>query len=219
MFNIEFHSALLAIQQEIKIVARRSDHSREEIREMALSAAEKIVFEQGYEKLSARKVATAIGYTVGTLYLVFENIDDLILNINARTLDRLHAQMTESPPKPGKAREYLLQLGHVYIRYANEDPHRWAMVFEHRFAEERTIPAWYQEKIARMFAVVEEGIEPLAMGRPREEITQAARAIWGGVHGICILALTDTLGVAGVDSVQELTRSLISNYLKGFTGN
>jgi len=70
-----------------------------------------------------------------------------------------------------------------------------------------------------MFAVVEEGLEPLAMGRPRKEITQAARAIWGGVHGICILALTDTLGVAGVDSVQELTRSLISNYLKGFTGN
>ncbi len=28
-------------------MARRSDHSREEIREMALSAAEKIVVEQG----------------------------------------------------------------------------------------------------------------------------------------------------------------------------
>jgi hypothetical protein len=41
--------------------------------------------------------------------------------------------------------------------------------------------------------------------------------IWGGVHGICILALTNTLGVAGVESVQELTESLISNYLDGFT--
>ena len=44
--------------------------------------------------MSARKVATAIGYTVGTLYLVFENIDDLILNVNARTLDRLHSRMS-----------------------------------------------------------------------------------------------------------------------------
>ncbi|MFC1797586.1 helix-turn-helix domain-containing protein [Pseudomonadota bacterium] len=33
--------------------------------------------EHGYEGLSARKVAAAIGYTVGTLYLVFENLDDL----------------------------------------------------------------------------------------------------------------------------------------------
>lgn len=200
-------------------MARRSDHSREELREMALSAAEQIVVEQGYQGLSARKVAAAIGYTVGTLYLVFENLDDLILHINARTLDRLHARMTESQANSGDASDYLLQLGEIYIRFANEDPHRWALVFEHRFSEERVAPAWYQEKIARMFAMVEEGLEPLANDRPRQEITQAARALWGGVHGICILALTDNLGIAGVESVQDLTQSLISNYLKGFTGN
>ena len=49
-------------------------------------------------------------------------------------------------------------------------------------------------------------------------MTQAARAIWGGVHGICILAISDNLGIAGVDSVQRLTESLIRNYLQGFTG-
>jgi len=200
-------------------MARRSDHSREELREMILSAAEQIVVEQGYEGLSARKVVAAIGYTVGTLYLVFENLDDLILHINARTLDRLHAQMTKSQANSGDARDYLLQLGQVYIRFADEDPHRWAMVFEHRFSESWVVPAWYHEKIMRMFAIVEDGLEPLAKQRPPQEIKQAARAFWGGVHGICILALSDNLGIAGVDSVQELTQSLISNYLKGFTSD
>ena len=200
-------------------MARRSDHSREEIREMALSAAEQIVVEQGYKGLSARKIAAAIGYTVGTLYLVFQNLDDLILHINARTLDRLHARMTQSQANSGDARDYLLQLGQVYIRFANDDPHRWAMVFEHRFSEDQAVPAWYQEKITRMFALVEEGLGPLAKQHPQQEITQAARALWGGVHGICILALTDNLGAVGIDSVQELAQSLISNYLKGFSGN
>ncbi len=199
-------------------MARRSDHSREEIREMALAAAEQIVVEQGYAGFSARKVAAAIGYTVGTLYLVFENIDDLILHINARTLDRLHEKMTNSQVDSKDARNYVLQLGLAYIQFANDDPHRWAMVFEHRLAENRPMPDWYQDKITRMFAMVEEGLEPLSKQRPRHEITQAAGALWGGVHGICILALTDKLGMAGVDSVQELTQSLISNYLKGFTG-
>jgi len=184
---------------------------------MTLTAAEQIVVEQGYEGLSARKVAAAIGYTVGTLYLVFENLDDLILHINARTLDRLHARMTELQANAGDASDYLLQLGETYIAFADEDPHRWAMVFEHRFSENRSVPEWYQEKIARMFAMVEEGLEPLAKDHTRQEITQAARALWGGVHGICILALTDNLGVVGVESVQGLTQSLISNYLKGFT--
>ena len=200
-------------------MARRSDHSREELREMALSAAEQIVVEQGFEGLSAHKVATAIGYTVGTLYLVFENLDDLILHINARTLDRLHTRMTASQAQCNDASNCLLQLGQVYIHFADEDPHRWAMVFEHRFSEDQVVPAWYQEKIARMFALVEEGLEPLAGQHTHDEITQAARALWGGVHGICILALNDNLGVTGVDSVQDLTQTLITNYLKGFTDN
>ena len=200
-------------------MARRSDHSREEIREMALEAAEKIVVEQGFEGLSARKVAKAIGYTVGTLYLVFENIDDLILQINARTLDRLYAGMAETQASARDGRERMLQLGQVYIRFADEDPHRWSMIFEHRLAEGRELPDWYREKIARMFAIVEEALMPLAAGRPREEVAQAARVIWGGVHGICILAVGNRLGIAGVDSVQDLTKSLISNYLAGFTGS
>lgn len=200
-------------------MARRSDHSREEIREMALKAAERIVVEQGYEGLSARKVASAIGYTVGTLYLVFENLDDLITQINGRTLDRLHHVMVQAQASCGDARDCLLQLGQTYIRFAAEDPHRWAMMFEHRYTEAKSIPDWYQAKIARMFALVEEGLKPLATHRSGAEIAHAARALWGGVHGICILALTDNLGVAGVDSVQDLTQSLMSNFLKGFTGH
>jgi hypothetical protein len=112
-----------------------------------------------------------------------------------------------------------VQLGQAYIRFADEDPHRWAMVFEHRLAEDRSLPAWYQEKVARMFAMVEQGLQPLAGRHSQDDVLQASRALWGGVHGICILALSDNLGVAGVDSVQQLTESLIRNYLKGFTGD
>jgi AcrR family transcriptional regulator len=199
-------------------MARRSEHSRDELREMALAAAESIVVDQGFEGLSARKVASAIGYTVGTLYLVFENIDDLVLQVNARTLDRLYERMDRTRADARDARDCLLQLGEVYIRFADEDSHRWAMIFEHRMAEGRELPGWYQEKISRVFAMVEEALQPLAGQRSAREVERAARVIWGGVHGICILALGDRLGVAGVNSVQELTESLISNYLAGFTG-
>ncbi len=179
---------------------------------MALAVAEKIVSEQGYTGLSARKVASAIGYTVGTLYLVFDNLDDLILQVNGRTLDRLQAQMVKEQLQYQDARERLLQLGHTYIRFADEDPHRWEMIFEHRFPK-----AEGQEKVARMFALVETGLEPLAKHHSPQEIAQAARALWGGVHGICILAINHKLDVVGVDSVQGLTQSLMDNYLRGFT--
>ncbi len=198
-------------------MARRNDHSREEIREMALEAAEQLVSEQGPGAFSARKVAGAIGYTVGTLYLVFDNLDDLILQMNARTLDRLHGRMLQARIQCRNSREALLRLGETYIRFADEDPHRWEMIFGHRTAEGEKTPEWFQQKVARMFALVEAVMQPLAKRRSAPEIAQAARALWGGVHGICILALTDKLGVAGVQSVQDLAQSLINNYLEGFT--
>ncbi|MCU7812767.1 MAG: TetR/AcrR family transcriptional regulator [Candidatus Thiodiazotropha sp. (ex Notomyrtea botanica)] len=200
-------------------MSRRSDHSREEIREMALAAAEKIASEQGYTGLSARKVASAIGYTVGTLYLVFDNLDDLILQVNGRTLDHLHAQMVKEQNQHQGARDRLLQLGHTYIHFADKDPHRWEMIFEHHLPEDHETPKWFLEKVARMFLLVETGLEPLAKQHSPQEITQAARALWGGVHGICILAVTRKLDVVGVDSVQDLSQSLMDNYLRGFTGH
>jgi AcrR family transcriptional regulator len=197
-------------------MARRSDHSREEIREMALSAAEEIIAKQGYQTLSARKVAGAIGYTVGTLYLVFENLDDLILQVNGRTLDRLHQQIMRDQERCSDAEERLLQLGHSYICFADSEPDAWQTIFEHRLSDENQAPDWYREKVARMFALVEERLAQLPVERNPQQIAEAARAIWGGVHGICILAINQALGVAGVESVQSITQLLMSNFLKGF---
>lgn len=198
-------------------MARRSDHSRDEIREMALMAAEKIVSEQGHKGLSARKVATAIGYTVGTLYLVFQNLDDLILQINGRTLDRLHTQMLQEQAQYQDAWERLLQLGHTYIRFADVDSHLWQLIFDHHIPADQETPAWFHDKVKRMFVLVEAELEMLAKQQSAQEINQAARALWGGVHGICILAINGQLDAAGVDSVQDLSHVLMSNFLKGFT--
>jgi AcrR family transcriptional regulator len=198
-------------------MARRSDHSRDEIREMALVAAEQLVSELGFEGLSARKVANSIGYTVGTLYLIFENLDDLILHINARTLDRLHRRMEEAQTSCSNPGHCLQQLGQTYIDFAKANSHLWEMVFKHRLPEGQHVPTWFQDKVHRMFAMVEAQLIPLAKNRSQAEIAQAAGALWGGVHGICMLALTGKIGVAGVDSIQDLTESLMNNYLKGFT--
>ncbi len=197
-------------------MARRGEHSREEIRDMALEAAEQIILEHGHDRLTARKVASEIGYTVGTLYLVFENLDDLIMHVNARTLDRLYQVMTNGEIQNLTDKERLIRLGQIYIRFAYDDPHRWALIFEHRLPEGKPTPEWYSENIMRIFTVVEETLKALAPNQSESEISQAARSLWAGVHGICILGVTQKLGDVGEDSVQDLARLLMVNYLSGF---
>ena len=77
-------------------MARRNQHSREELQALAIDAVRELVAEHGLAKLSVRKVAEKIRYTPGMLYHVFANLDDLILHANAATLDTLLADMKAS---------------------------------------------------------------------------------------------------------------------------
>lgn len=198
-------------------MARRSDHSREEIRDMALAAAESIVTEQGASGLTARKVASEIGYTVGTLYLVFQNQDDLILQLNARALDELFKKMQKTMNNCPAPLDCILKLGHTYIDYASKHSNRWGLIYEHRPSGDTDIPDWYRDKVAMNLGLVEVPLRELAPDQSPKDIHQAARALWSGVHGICILSLTEKLDVTGVKSVRALADMLIGNFLHGFT--
>ena len=184
---------------------------------MALAAAGTIIQEEGYAGLSARKVASAIGHTVGTLYLVFRNLDDLVLQVNGRTLDALHARLVQATEGCRTGAGCALALGMAYLKFATEQPDRWGTVFEHSLPPGEPVPEAYLERVARIFELVEGVLRDVAPGRSQAEIAKAARALWSGVHGVCILGLTNRLDLAESGSLEELVESLITNYLTGFS--
>ncbi|HEY5603435.1 MAG TPA: TetR/AcrR family transcriptional regulator [Gammaproteobacteria bacterium] len=200
-------------------MARRSDHTKEQIKEMALSAAEKLVTRDGLQGLSARKIAHEIGYTVGTLYLVFENIDELISHVNARTLDMLYESLLAATVSCRQPRTCILAIGRAYVEFATRHPHRWKMIFEHNLAKGVEAPQWYRMKVNRMFELVEQQLQPLLAGQSRKKIAQTAKTLWCGVHGICALAVTNKLEVDDAQSIQTLTDSLINHFVAGIAAD
>lgn len=197
-------------------MGRRNEHTREELREIALQAAEELVTTHGLAGLSTRKVVARIGYTVGSLYMVFRNLDDLIAQVNERTLDILYATLNAAvaaQPPPDAA---LRALGQAYITFALTHTHRWQAIYEHRMPEGQSVPESFAEKVARMFELVQRQLTLLCPHRAPDEIALAARALWSGIHGICILGLDQKLEAVGGRSVQDVTTSLLDNYLRGF---
>ena len=81
----------------VRCLARCYDHSREQLREMALAAAREIVALDGLCGLTTRKVAARIGYTVGTIYNLFDDLDHLIVQMNGQTLDELYRVLAALP--------------------------------------------------------------------------------------------------------------------------
>ncbi len=186
---------------------------------MALDAAEKLVAENGRSFLTARRIASGIGYTVGSLYLVFDNLDDLALQVNARTLDRLSLQLDQTASQYQEPRRCIVELGRSYIRFAADNPHLWNMIFEIRTADEMRLPEWYQRRVLESFRGVERQFEKMRPDLPEALIKPAARALWSGVHGICILARTGKLDVAGIESVERASDLLCENFLDGWIGS
>jgi len=194
--------------------SKQAEHSPEEIREMALAAAKRIVAKQGYGALSTRKVAADIGYAVGSLYLVFKNLDDLILHVNGSTLDDLHNALEATAVRCRDPETCLLALAREYIQFAFTNRALWSLVFEHPAPQRR--PTWYQDKVARMFEMVEGRLRGIAPERAPKDLKLAAHALWSGVHGVSVLGLADRLDESGRAAAEKLAASLVTNYLVGF---
>lgn len=196
-------------------MARRSDHSRDELRELAIDAAEQLLDQQGIAALSARKVANAIGYSVGALYLVFKNLDDLCWHINARTMHQL-LQALEDEGDKVDPRGILKGYARAYLFFAEQNPHRWSLMFEHQAPQEMVSPAWLEESITALFSGVEVQLRALHPSVGDDEVRLAARTLWSGVHGITVLNLRDKLFMAGPDSALQMADNLIDRYLDGW---
>jgi len=199
-------------------MGRRSEHSREEIAHMALEAAARLVQEHGLAGLSARRIAAEIGYTPGTLYLVFKNLDELILHLNGTTLDSLYQRLERASVENDGAEETILAVARGYLAFAQEHPRLWGTVFEHRLPEGGKPPEWFLAKVKRLFSLVEAQVERLPVLGTAETAPLAARALWSGVHGICILSLSNKLAPQDPYTPEQLVCSLVRGYLRGVGG-
>jgi AcrR family transcriptional regulator len=192
-------------------MARRSQHTLPEIKAMVLQAAETLVAEEGSKALTMRNIAFEIGYTVGSIYMVFENMNDLVLHLNARTLDTLIEQF-DGLPSYGPA-EAIEAIAGIYLNFASRHFNCWNLIFEHRQPAGKDFPDWYREKIDRAFSRFEAEFKRLAKDRSDAEVRQAARALWGGVHGICMLSLTGKFAAAGADDMEAGVKLLVRHFL------
>lgn len=195
-------------------MARRNDHTREELRELALEAAEHIVQTQGVEALSTRKVATAIGYSVGSLYSVFSNLDDLCWQLNTRTLTELLEELERQQAEEPKA--CLHAYGLIYLQFAQRHPERWRLLFEHRSPEGKQMPDALETQIATLFSYIDRCLATLFPAWSANELALRARTVWSGVHGIAQLQLGDKLFLQEPEGATQMLALLIDGLLKGW---
>jgi len=199
-------------------MARRSDHNREELYELALNAAKGIVGKDGLHALTARNVADAIGYSPGTLYNLFDNLDGLILHLNGRTLDSLYGRLNTVTLKNKPAIDVQALLD-AYLGFLSDEPNLWRTLFDHTLPDGINLPDWYSQKIDKPLALIERALSPLFTSKNPDDAKRTARILWASLHGICSLSDTGKLDVVTNQTVSQMANELTRHFVTGLKIN
>jgi AcrR family transcriptional regulator len=195
-------------------MGRRSTHTAQQLRELIVDAAQDIIQVQGLAGLSAREIARRIEYSPGTIYNMFENLDDVVLHVEARVLDALDKRLA-SILQDGNSGDKVGHLAQAYLAFTHEKPRLWNLLFEHHMPANTQLPGWYQQKLELLMGKVEEALAPLFPQGREADRQRAARVLWAGVHGITSLSTADKLSVVTTETANRLVEDLVSTYLAG----
>jgi AcrR family transcriptional regulator len=168
------------------------------LRTSLIDAAERAISEHGLTALKARDLAREVGCAVGTIYNVFEHLDELVLGVGLRTMamldEALDAVRWANPcESPAEAVADLVRLALAYLEFAAAHTVRWRALFEHRMSEPRPLPEWFVEQRLRLFAQVERPLAALLPELDRDARRILARTLFSAVHGIVVLGLEEKL--------------------------
>jgi AcrR family transcriptional regulator len=168
-----------------------------DLRTRLIEAAEATIAAKGLAGLKARDLAKAAGCALGAIYNVFDDMDALILVVNARTLGRLDAALGEAANEARdrlsrpQAIEQLQRLGLIYLLFAAANRHAWAALFEHRMSPEKAIPDWSLSRPQELFAHIEAPLEAIAPEFDADTRKLFARTLFSAIHGIVLLGLEE----------------------------
>lgn len=164
----------------------RTERAREVVREQITRAALQLFLDEGFERVSMRRIAEAVGYTPGALYAYFRDKDEILFALHALGFAQLRTALRSLDGVAVPPGERLFKLGERYLRFAFENPQLYQLMFiTNRIGQRiREDKRWevgldnYEHLRSVVRACMAAGV------LPRADVEAATFAVWSEVHGI-----------------------------------
>lgn len=198
------------------VTKSKTTERRHKLRLQLIEAAEAAVAANGLKSLTARDLAKQVGCSVGAIYNVFEDIDELVIAVNSRTLARLDRSIAAFEPASGMdAQECLVALAQAYCRFAIANTNLWTALFEHGERINRDIPDWHLDEHVQLIRHIVKSLEQLYPSRSQDEVWQLAGLMFSAVHGVVSLGLQGFFFAVPADALEQQVALLVNAALEG----
>lgn len=169
---------------------------RVELREKLILATIDRLEASGVNGVRARDLASEVGCAVGTIYNLVGDLDDLILLACARTLEEFKVFAMENfveQQANGVTNLRLLEsLGASYIDFASAHRKRWQAAFEVSYEENSHFHQIYVTSQSQLLNLITDALSNINADIDEAELANIGRALWASVHGITMLALSNS---------------------------
>ncbi len=191
---------------------------RAKFREELILAAERSISGGGLAGLKTRELAREIGVANGAVYNLVEDMDELILRVGSRTLERLDTALTAAESDgPASPRETLVRIAVAYCDFAAENLELWRALFEHRMVPEKAIPEWAVGEQMALFRHIYRPLAALFPNRTSEQLSVTARSLFSAVHGMVALGLEQKLIAVPIEALRSEIATIVRAMVDGLT--
>ena len=173
-------------------VALRPDEI-DAFRRRAAEAAMHLFAAQGYEAVTMRSLADALGVSAMTPYRYLEGgKTELFGLVRAEAFRRFADRLEAALARGGEVLERLQRLKQAYVRFALDEPDAYRMMFELR-GDDADLPELARES-ARAFACLRRTVtEAVDAGELEGDALSLAHLFWASTHGLVSLHLAGRL--------------------------
>lgn len=192
---------------------QRRDRDRQEMRKLIVETATQILVEEGIDQVSIRRIADRIEYSPGTIYLYFEDKDDILYEAHLEAFSAfLDAEMTVAAiPDP---LERLKALGRVYVNFALTNQRTYDLMFLIPVPRIQNKEKYDWSVSIRTYQVLRTIVEEcIAQGKIKPNHPDVvSMQIWATVHGLASLIIRQRIPMVDKDLVSRMVDPVL-NYL------
>jgi len=165
------------------------DDKKKNLRERLTASAEKLIAQNGLRGLKARDITKDAGCALGAIYNAVDDIDELIMLVNSRTLEKLGRALHDAAEGHEDPKDRMQALARCYVDFAQSNTPLWSTIFNHRLPDGKEVPEWHAIEYA---VLIEEIISPLSKMRPDlagPALRLRAQTLFASVHGVVQLSI------------------------------
>lgn len=181
------------------------------LRAALIDAAEAQIAAGGLSTLKARPLAQAAGCSLGAIYNIFDDLDALVMAVNARTFRRLGAVVSARVAQAGdqSPNAQLVTLSHGYLHFAAEQTFLWRALFDLEMSVDGTVPDWYLMELLAVFGLIAAPLSKLFPDMKRDALDLMVRALFSSVHGIVLLGLERRISAVPQDQIETMLTQIL----------